>query len=1379
VATTEPVPTQDFYVTGGTLRPDAPSYIPRQADDDLFDALSRGEFAYVLTSRQMGKSSLMARTAQRLRQDGSTSVVLDLTAVGQNLTPQQWYGGLLSRLGRAVDLEDELDDFWYDNEQLGPMQRWVDAIERVVFPRTTGPIVVFIDEIDMVRSLSFSTNEFFAGIRECYTRRAEDEAFARLTFCLIGVATPSDLIDDPRVTPFNIGHRVELTDFTADEAGRLADGLGRDADTSAALLSRVLHWTGGHPYLTQRLSHAVASDASVVHADAVDRLCADLFFSERAQEQDSNLQFVRNQMLAREDVDSADLLTFYRDVRSGKSAPHDETNPVVNVLQLAGVAHAVDGHMRVRNRIYEHVFDTTWVSENMPNAELRRQRAAYRRGILRTGGIAAAVLVVVAALAVYGFVQSRRAEGATENALEITARAQIEQGVEMLKDGNELGLLYLVEARRNAPEGSALRGSAERLWAGWHEAFEGRIDLVIDVADPTASGFHPGGRVLAVGTRSGSVLLLDPQTGQPLHESLEVGREVTAIAFSADGDQFAVGDSAGSVHLYNASTWTLISSERVTDARVRSVVFSHDGKRLASMASNRTLDVHETIDWTQVGQTLELGFSSTAIAISPNGELVAFSRAGGIDIVEVDTGDVTHSIITEPLHGGSVHFNRDGKTLLACARGGRLSAWDTSTWDRRDTGIEAQILAFSVGSRDRLISVIQSDGLLRLWRLDGPTPVGRPFYHRELTVPAFSPDGARIAVHTSQDDRVILWRVAPPRPERVRVAETAPWAGGASAAYSPDGHVAALGDHGMLRLFDTETWRPLVPPLRHESEVWDVEFSSDGSHLLSADSGAGVVRLWDMARSHAVWSPATFATQAPDIAYHRDGSVIAVATNAGAYVLDAATGQRVGGPVGEVAVWGVALSPVAHVMAVCGAGGVELWDVDAWEKTGFLPTDDGGNALVATFTEDGTQIIVGGSSPNAVVWDIATLSRVGSPMTVPTQAGGVVLDSREEQLLVVDVKKGHAQRWDIPSRHPIGPSIPSRPHVARVAIHPNDREAVLPSQIGIDVLRFTQRVSNIEEMEQRTWATTAYRMGPAERPAPVDAVTWHAAREHIAGATSRPLPAPVRCLLATDAGVVTAYWDDETEAVSTDSGALWSVGVTGAPWDTLVSTPDGTFATSQDGRKLMSESGTETPDVGSSAAMVDARLSRISVRDYGYRLEVSDDDGVTWTMAALNEADPYIRSVHVVDGQFYTVASLAPHQVHRLGGAYAVPLWRVLRVATPDATDPARQLDVDWLHAVGLGSEKDCSTVTAFPDATMEFELDGWTTYTAKSGVVDLSHPSSEEGAYLATLVHSPRAQTARVFFSARDSGRLWMNGKRLDGGPTFRIGSGEMRYGT
>src|SRR5215475_1988384 len=89
-----------FYVTGGTLSRDAPSYVTRQADDDLSDGLTQGRFCYVLTSRQMGKSSLMVRTAARLRDAGVGVAVLDLTAIGQNLNAEQWYDGLLGKIGR-------------------------------------------------------------------------------------------------------------------------------------------------------------------------------------------------------------------------------------------------------------------------------------------------------------------------------------------------------------------------------------------------------------------------------------------------------------------------------------------------------------------------------------------------------------------------------------------------------------------------------------------------------------------------------------------------------------------------------------------------------------------------------------------------------------------------------------------------------------------------------------------------------------------------------------------------------------------------------------------------------------------------------------------------------------------------------------------------------------------------------------------------------------------------------------------------------------------------------------------------------------------------------------------------------------------------------
>src|SRR5262245_11875524 len=294
-----------FYVTGGTLRLDAPSYVERQADRDLLENLLHGEFCYVLTSRQMGKSSLMVRTANKLRSQGAHVIALDLSAIGQNLTPDQWYNGLLTSMGDQLGLEDELEQFWIANERLSPVQRWFASIRKAVLSWRRGKVVLFLDEIDSVRSLPFSTDEFFAAIRECYNRRSEDPEFSRLTFCLLGVATPSDLIQDTRITPFNIGRRIDLIDFTPAEAAPLAQGLGKTnhedtkdtKDTKKELLDRILYWTGGHPYLTQRLCLAVAADPAITNTGGVDPHCQALFLSASAQEKDNNLLFVRERLL--------------------------------------------------------------------------------------------------------------------------------------------------------------------------------------------------------------------------------------------------------------------------------------------------------------------------------------------------------------------------------------------------------------------------------------------------------------------------------------------------------------------------------------------------------------------------------------------------------------------------------------------------------------------------------------------------------------------------------------------------------------------------------------------------------------------------------------------------------------------------------------------------------------------------------------------------------------------------------------------------------------------------------------------------------------------------------------------------------------------------
>src|SRR5262245_18703910 len=153
------IDTVSFYITGGTLQKDAACYVERRADSTLYDALLRGKFCYVLTSRQMGKSSLMVRTAVRLREEGVAVAVLDLTAVGQNLNPEQWNNGLLNQIGQRLGLEDELDTFAYEHRELGSLQRWIRAVREVVLARCSGRMVIFIDEIDAVRSLPFSTDE--------------------------------------------------------------------------------------------------------------------------------------------------------------------------------------------------------------------------------------------------------------------------------------------------------------------------------------------------------------------------------------------------------------------------------------------------------------------------------------------------------------------------------------------------------------------------------------------------------------------------------------------------------------------------------------------------------------------------------------------------------------------------------------------------------------------------------------------------------------------------------------------------------------------------------------------------------------------------------------------------------------------------------------------------------------------------------------------------------------------------------------------------------------------------------------------------------------------------------------------------------------------
>ncbi len=243
----------------GAIPPGSKFYIARPSDDALNQALSRQDsIVLVKGGRQMGKTSLLARGLQQARNSGLTAVYTDLQKLDSaNLAGiKPFYFSLARMLADTLDIDTDIEQTWRDFKPASV--NFEQYLKKQVIAKVNGHLFWALDEVDRLFTTDFGS-DVFGLFRSWHNERATDPETAvnRLTL-IISYATEAHLfIADPNQSPFNVGTKLELRDFTVEQEEVLNQLFGAPL-SSDDQIARFNALVNGQPYLTKRGLHDLA-----------------------------------------------------------------------------------------------------------------------------------------------------------------------------------------------------------------------------------------------------------------------------------------------------------------------------------------------------------------------------------------------------------------------------------------------------------------------------------------------------------------------------------------------------------------------------------------------------------------------------------------------------------------------------------------------------------------------------------------------------------------------------------------------------------------------------------------------------------------------------------------------------------------------------------------------------------------------------------------------------------------------------------------------------------------------------------------------------------------------------------------------------------------